>query len=87
MNYLWFGRTLSQSVEDPRIHHQLIPMIAYVEECCPMPQDIITGLRKLNHEIKNTSRFIGVVHAVARGNDGLLWGKSDPRKGGHSAGF
>ncbi|XP_020894577.1 glutathione hydrolase 1 proenzyme isoform X2 [Exaiptasia diaphana] len=86
MNFLWFNRTLSQSVTDPRIHHQLMPMYIRVDRDYPISQEIIDGLERLGHDVRKISGF-AVVQATAKDKDGLLFGKSDPRKGGWAAGY
>ena len=86
MNYLWFNRTLTQSVRDPRLHHQLMPMFIKTDKVYPMPQAIIDGLRRLGHEVRVMDGF-AVVQAVAKEEDGMLYGEADPRKGGWAAGF
>jgi gamma-glutamyltranspeptidase len=86
MNYLWFKRTLSQSVVDPRLHHQLMPMYIRVDRSYPLPQAIIDGLKRLGHTVKKKSGF-AVVQAVGKEKNGLLYGKGDPKKGTWAAGF
>ena len=86
MNYLWFGRTLSQAVVDPRLHHQLLPMYVRIDKDYQMPLAIQEGLQDLGHQVKNISGY-AVVQAVARNPDGTLMGKSDPRKHGWAAGY
>lgn len=87
MNYLWFGRSISQAVEDPRIHHQLIAMHVQRDEMFEFDPKIVDGLKRLGHKFSDEN-FITVVQAVGRNADnGRLYGKSDPRKGGYSAGF
>ncbi|KAK3728893.1 hypothetical protein QZH41_010184 [Actinostola sp. cb2023] len=86
MNYLWFNRTLPQSVVDPRLHHQLMPMVIRIDRDYPLPQPIIDGLIRLGHPVKKQSGF-AVVQAVAKDKSGLLYGKADPRKGSWASGF
>ncbi|EDO33350.1 predicted protein, partial [Nematostella vectensis] len=86
MNFFWFNRTLSQSVMDPRVHHQLLPMYIRVEKDYPMPQAILDGLKRLGHEVVPKEGF-AVVQAVTKGEDGRVMAKSDPRKFGWAAGF
>lgn len=85
MNYMWFGRSLSQSVDDPRLHHQLVPMYIQTDAVFPFNATILQGLKDLGHQINKT--FIAVVQAVIKNDDDLLYGKCDPRKGGYPAGF
>ena len=32
INYLWFNRTLARSAEEPRFHHQLMPMYIRIDK-------------------------------------------------------
>ena len=85
MNYLWFNMTLSESVTDPRVHHQLMPMYVRVDKDFPIKKDIQDGLRRLGHDVQAKSGS-AVVQAVAKDKDGTIWGKSDPRKSAWAAG-
>ena len=85
MNYLWFNRTLTDAVTEPRLHHQLMPMYIRIDKDFPMPQDIQDGLRNLGHDVQAKSNF-AVVQAAAKDKDGEIWGKSDPRKSAWAAG-
>ena len=86
MNYLWFNRTLSQSVVEPRLHHQLLPMYIRMDKKYSMPLGIQEGLQRLGHKVKN-KRGYAVVQAAATKPDGKLYGKADPRKHSWAAGF
>ena len=86
MNYLWFNQTLSQSVVEPRLHHQLLPMYVRVDEDYPMPLAIQEGLKRLGHVVKDVFGY-AVVQAAATNPDGKLYGKADPRKHSWAAGF
>ena len=86
MNYLWFNRTLSQAVVDPRLHHQLMPMYIRIDKDFQMPLAIQEGLQRLGHNVRNISGY-AVVQAAATNDDGTLTGKSDPRKSGWAAGY
>ena len=88
MSHLWFGRSVSQAVLEPRLHHQLIPPNVTIENSNPyiLPQEIQAGLRDRGHMISKSSSGC-VVQAIGRGNDGNIYAKSDPRKGGWPAGL
>ena len=86
MNYLWFNRNLSQAVEEPRLHHQLLPNYIRLDRDYQMPLAIQTGLQGLGHEVRNISLY-AVVQAAATSADGKLYGKADPRKRSYAAGF
>ena len=86
MNYLWFNRTLTQSVEEPRFHHQLMPMYIRIDKDFPLLPIIQEGLRRLGHDVRPIPGY-AVVQAVATEGDGTLYGKSDSRKHGWAAGW
>ena len=89
MNMLWFGRDISQAVDDPRIHEELVPkMDVEVEnnKDYRLPEDIQDGLRALGHDVTVASdSAFAVVQAVCR-KPGEIYAKSDPRKSGAPAG-
>ena len=89
MNKLWFGRDISQAVDDPRIHEELVPeMDVEVEnnKDYRLPEDIQDGLRALGHNVMVASdTAFAVVQAVYRKTEGI-YAKSDPRKFGAPAG-
>ena len=90
MNMLWFGKDISQAVDDPRIHEELVPkMDVEVEnnKDYRLPEDIQDGLRALGHNVtvaKETA--FAVVQAVHRQPGEGIYAKSDPRKFGVPAG-
>ena len=90
MNKLWLGKSLSDAVDDPRVHQNLVPkMEVEVEnnEDYRIPKDIQDGLRALGHnvEVAKDSAF-AVVQAVYRKPGEGIYAKSDPRKFGVPAG-
>ena len=90
MNMLWFGKDISQAVDDPRIHEELVPkMDVEVEnnKDYRLPEDIQDGLRALGHDVTVASdSAFAVVQAVYRKTVEEIYAKSDPRKFGASAG-
>ena len=91
MNKLWFERNISQAVDDPRIHEELVPkMDVEVENKTNyyFPDDIRNGLRDLGHNVtaaKETA--FAVVQAVYRAKDDEgIYAKSDLRKFGAPSG-
>ena len=87
---LWFGRDISQAVEDPRIHEELVPkMDVEVENSKDyrLPEDIQDGLRALGHNVMvESDAALAVVQAVHRKTGEGIYAKSDPRKFGAPAG-
>ena len=80
MNILWFGKDISQAVDDPRIHEELVPkMDVEVEnnKDYRLPEDIQDGLRALGHNVtvaKETS--FAVVQTVYRKTVEEIYAKS-----------
>ena len=88
MNKVWFGKSLSDAVDDPRVHQNLAPdMNVEVEkkEKYRLNDNIVKGLEKLGHNVVKESAF-AVVQAVYRKTGEGIRAKSDPRKFGVPAG-
>ena len=90
MNKLWFGKSLSDAVDDPRVHQNLVPnMEVEVEKKKKyrLPKNIQKGLKSLKHNVKEASdSAFAVVQAVYRETGKGIFAKSDPRKFGVPAG-
>ena len=88
MNKLWFGKSLSDAVDDPRVHQNLVPhMNVEVEKKYPLANNIQNGLRSLRHNVTVASdSAFAVVQAVYRETGEGICAKSDPRNFGVPAG-
>ena len=90
MNKLWFGKSLSGAVDDPRVHQNLVPeMNVEVEkkEKYRLRKNIQDGLRALGHNLVVASdSAYAAVQAVYRKPGEGIYAKSDPRKFGVPAG-
>ncbi|KAL9980042.1 hypothetical protein ACROYT_G008579 [Oculina patagonica] len=88
MNKLWFGQSLSDAVNEPRLHTQLVPDqdVTYeTQKKYRISDKIVEGLEKLGHVVTG-SKFFAVVQAVYRDPGKGIYAKSDPRKHGAPAG-
>ena len=88
MNKLWFNQSLSEAVNKPRLHTQLVPdrNVSYeTDEKYRMGQQILKGLEKRGHDVNGEKPF-AVVQAVFRDPENGIFAKSDPRKHGVPAG-
>ena len=89
MNKLWFDQSLSDAVDEPRVHTHLVPkQDVYIEKKKKYQLDskIVEGLRALNHTVvEGKEADFAVVQAVYRTPEGIE-AKSDPRKFGAPAG-
>ena len=87
MNKLWFGDDLSEAVNEPRLHTQMVPdQRVFYEDNKKYLIDkyVIEGLKQLGHNVTG-SDFFAVVQAISREPKGI-YAKSDPRKHGEPAG-
>lgn len=83
LNMVEFGMDPQAAVSAPRFHHQWIPDRLFLEP--DIPDDVIRALRARGHTIDVRPGFTSV-QAVQAGDDGRVYGGSDPRKGGSPAG-
>ena len=87
MNELWFSRGISKAVDDPRVHHQLLPGTVFIEEQpYTISEGIQKGLKSRRHNITVTTDF-SAVQAIVQEKEKQIFGKCDPRKHGWPAGF
>ena len=90
MNKVWFGKSLSDAVDDRRVHQNLVPyMNVEVEKKKKyrLRKNIQDGLRELGHNVTVASdSAFAVVQAVYRKPGEGIYAKSDPRKFGVPAG-
>ncbi|HMD33234.1 MAG TPA: gamma-glutamyltransferase [Candidatus Acidoferrales bacterium] len=85
LQWIRFGGDPQLAVNAPRIHHQWMPDLLYVEET--VPAEVVRALEARGHIIKLRS-WIGEVEAI--GIDpitGDRLGAPDPRRGGAAAGL
>ena len=87
MNKPWFDESLSDAVDDPRLHEELVPMDVEIEKKYRLNGDIVKGLEKLGHNVKvGKDADFAVVQAIYRKPGKGIYAKSDPRKYGVPAG-
>lgn len=70
MNKLWFGYDLSEAVDKPRLHTQLVPdqSVTYEDEAdgdYRIQDYVIEGLKELGHNVTGKDLFT-VVQAIYR---------------------
>ena len=77
---------LGAAIADPRFHHKFSKDVDVIyEQKWPLAEDIRKGLEHLGHRLqKSTSK--AVVQAIYK-NNSTIYAKSDPRKGGKTAGY
>ncbi|KAI8886967.1 gamma-glutamyltranspeptidase [Backusella circina FSU 941] len=87
VNFLDYGKNLYDSIAAPRIHHQLMPNIAIVEN--GFNKQFAKQLIKRGHQIFDLPKeySVSAVQAVRRAFDGTVEAVSDPRKMGIAAAY
>ena len=83
LNHLEFGMNIAEATAAPRIHHQWLPDDVRVEP--GISPDSLKILRDMGHNLQKESRVMGRVQAITQGDDGQLFGVSDPRWPGGAA--
>jgi len=81
-NVVDFGMDVEEAVSAPRVHHQWVPEHIFIDD--GIAQDVVEGLKGRGHAVRRLSFFSSV--QVIHQNEGVLYGASDPRKGGRPAG-
>jgi gamma-glutamyltranspeptidase/glutathione hydrolase len=82
INIIDFGLDASEAVSRPRVHHQWVPEILFLDEGIPL--DTLRALEARGHQVAYKDFYSSV--QVIRTVDGDPEGASDPRKGGWPAG-
>jgi gamma-glutamyltranspeptidase/glutathione hydrolase len=82
LNVLVFGMDIREAIESPRIHHQWVPEVLWMERSIPV--DVRRALEARGHAIKVAPRFNSV--QGIEGAQGGWFGASDPSKQGAPAG-
>ena len=85
VNVIDHGMELQEAVNAPRIHHQWLPDVLYVEARAA-PEDVRAALVRRGHEVRPPKRPMGMVAAIVR-EDGVWLGAADPRGEGTAAGW
>lgn len=76
LNVVVFDMDVRAAVSAPRVHHQWVPPILWVED--EIPVDVQDGLRRRGHMVKTWNRFTAV-QAITHSKDGQA-GAADPSK-------
>jgi gamma-glutamyltranspeptidase/glutathione hydrolase len=79
------GKSASEAMDAPRLHHQWMPDVTHVEK--GMPADTIERLERAGQTVRASDGAIGNANLIRRSLSGSGWDASaDPRKGGRVAG-
>lgn len=86
INHLFFGYSIEESIELPRLHHQWLPNVVTHEE--NFSTTFLQELKDRNHEliIEDKLSIVQGITQLAPPN-GTILAHSDSRKGGKTAGY
>ncbi|CAH1184987.1 unnamed protein product [Phyllotreta striolata] len=87
---LWFKMSLDDSINERRLHHQLVPMkIIYEEEFREKAKDLVEGLAKIGHkyDFKDDYGFASIVAISRNSSTNCISAVSDARRPGSVAYF
>lgn len=79
------GLDIDMAIQAPRVHHQFLPHILYLDKGRFTPETI-RGLKKRGHQVKQRLS-VGRVYAVQRNKDGTLEAAYDSRSEGACGGY
>ncbi|XP_005105286.1 glutathione hydrolase 1 proenzyme isoform X2 [Aplysia californica] len=79
IDVLWLGISLPESIDKPRLHHQLVPNAIMLEKT--FSKVILNGLKAKGHAIRDKFGY-SVLQAINVRDDGSIVGTADFRKGG-----
>nr|CAB3248949.1 gamma-glutamyltranspeptidase 1 [Phallusia mammillata] len=85
MDCLWFGADVVTSVEQKRIHDQLMPNETVFED--GFDEEVIKGMAEKQHNIAMSATAGSVVQAIVVKADGSIEAACDSRKGGAPDGY
>ncbi|OAQ30748.1 gamma-glutamyltranspeptidase [Linnemannia elongata AG-77] len=87
LNVYNYDLNIMDAIENPRIHHQLMPHVVDIEAGYPASE--IDYLRSVGHNVTIFDRGLAKaeIQAVMRQVDGFVYASSDTRKHGIAAGY
>jgi gamma-glutamyltranspeptidase/glutathione hydrolase/leukotriene-C4 hydrolase len=87
LNVYNYDLNIMDAIENPRIHHQLMPHVVDIEAGYPAGE--IEFLRSVGHNVTifNRAEAKAEIQAVMRQEDGYVYASSDTRKHGIAAGY
>ncbi|KAK2898830.1 hypothetical protein Q8A67_010248 [Cirrhinus molitorella] len=83
MNFLWFGKSLKESIDDPVVYVDSKNILNFEPLFDKTVQE---SLYKIGHKVKVPQMFYNVVNAVSKENN-CIEAVSDSRKNGKAAGY
>lgn len=90
MNVIDFGMNIQEAVNSPRIHHQWMPDIIYLEEFS-ISKDVKFNLEKMGYKFRDRNkafRILGSAQSIMIDQkNGNIFGAPDPRRSGSAIGY
>ena len=84
MQNLWLERDINVAIDEPRGHHQLLPMKILAEET--VKGEVVDYLEKVGHKVEDWTVRKSVIQGIAV-KDGIITANYDARKAGQVSGF
>ncbi|XP_062855576.1 gamma-glutamyltransferase 5a [Trichomycterus rosablanca] len=84
MNYLWFDKSLKDSIDSPVVFVDGENALKFEPK---FDQDVVHNLQRLGHTVKTVPYFYNVVNAVSKHEGECVTAYSDTRKLGKAAGY
>merc|ERR1712048_1296454 len=87
---MFLGEDLGRAVSKPRVHHQLVPneVLYVLEPRFTIHEYLKRGLAEMGHNLNYEQAIVSVVQAIhVDKKKGIIYAKSDPRKGKGAAGY
>lgn len=87
IRHLMLNQTLESAISAPRFHHQLMPMLLYIES--GMDLEVLEGLKHKGHitTSSKTKGGFGSITVISRDETGFVRAMNDPRRVGSSEVF
>ena len=90
LNCIEFGMNIKEAVNAPRIHHQWLPDIIYLERFS-INNDTYSILEKMGYKFRDRNaafRVLGSAQAIMIDQENnIIYGASDPRRNGSAVGY
>ena len=84
MQNLWLDKNIKEAIDEPRFHHQLLPMHILAEEA--VSKEVSGYLEKVGHKIVPWTARKSIIQGIAV-KDGIITANYDARKAGQVSGF
>ncbi|XP_060862732.1 glutathione hydrolase 1 proenzyme-like isoform X3 [Metopolophium dirhodum] len=82
---LWYGMSLKEAIDKPRIYHQLVPMKVLYED--GTTKDVVQKLKDIGHPVMRINNVVSAATAIEKSASGMIVAMPDFRRPGNSWGY